>query len=251
MSPELTAGQAASVGWLLAFLAGMLSFFSPCVVPIVPGYLSLVSGVAIGTAPASRRQTERVFVASGLFVLGFTLVFVALGAAAGLLGGLLAGSRPMLTRAAGALMIVMGLVIVGVVRLPFLARDYRVHFVDRAYGPLGVVAIGMAFAIGWTPCIGPILASILAYAGTAETAQQGALLLMVYSAGLGIPFVGSAVVLSRAVNGLAWVRRHLPTMNAISGSVLVLVGAIFLFNQAYLLTYASGASLRLLDPLLR
>ena len=148
-------------------------------------------------------------------------------------------------------MIAMGLLIVGVLKVPFLARDYRVHFVDRAYGPIGVVLIGMAFGVGWTPCIGPILASILLFAGTAETAQEGALLLMVYSAGLGIPFVVSAIVLSRAVNGLAWVRRHLPTLNAISGSVLVLVGAVFLFNQAYLLAYLSSASQRLLEPLLR
>jgi cytochrome c-type biogenesis protein len=247
----LSQEQVASVGWLLAFGAGMLSFFSPCVVPIVPGYLSLVSGVAIGTSPASRRQTERVVVASTLFVLGFTVVFVALGAAAGLLGGLLEGARPTFTRAAGALMIVMGLLIVGVLKVPFLARDYRGHFVDRAYGPVGVVLIGMAFGVGWTPCIGPILASILLYAGTAETAQEGALLLLVYSAGLGIPFVASAIVLSRAVNGLAWVRRHLPTLNAISGSVLVLVGAVFLFNQAYLLAYLRSASQRLLEPVLR
>src|SRR6185295_17858794 len=113
-------------------------------------------GVAIGAQPASRRQTERVLVASVLFVLGFTVVFVALGAAAGLLGGFLEGSRPLVTRVSGALMIVMGLLVVGLVHLPLLARDYRVHFVDRAYGPIGVVLIGMAFAAGWTPCIGPI-----------------------------------------------------------------------------------------------
>ena len=247
MSPD----PVSSVGWLLAFGAGLLSFFSPCVVPIVPGYLSLVSGVAIGGTPASRRQTERVIVASILFVLGFATVFVALGAAAGLLGGLLEGARPLFTRAAGVLMIVMGLLVVGFVRIPLLARDYRVHFVDRAYGPVGVVLIGMAFGVGWTPCIGPILASILLYAGTAETAQEGALLLLVYSLGLGIPFIGSAIVLSRAVNGLGWVRQHLPTLNAVSGSVLVLLGGLFLFNQAYLLAYLSAASQRLLDPLLR
>ena len=247
----MSADPVASVGWLLAFGAGLLSFFSPCVVPIVPGYLSLVSGVAIGGAPATRRQTERVVVASALFVLGFTVVFVALGAAAGLFGGLLEGGRPIFTRLAGVLMIVMGLLVIGLLRIPLLARDYRVHFVDRSYGPIGVVLIGMAFAFGWTPCIGPILASILLYAGTAETAQEGALLLLVYSLGLGIPFVGAAIALSRAVNGLAWVRQHLPTLNAVSGSVLVLLGALFLFNQAYLLAYLSAASQRLLDPLLR
>jgi cytochrome c-type biogenesis protein len=247
----VTADPVVSIGWLLAFGAGLLSFFSPCVVPIVPGYLSLVSGVAIGTVPASRRQTERVLVASVLFVLGFTIVFVGLGAAAGLLGGLLDGARPLVTRVAGVLMIVMGLLVLGVVRVPLLARDYRVHFVDRPYGPVGVVLIGMAFGLGWTPCIGPILASILLYAGAAETAQDGALLLMVYSLGLGVPFVGAAIVLSRAVDGLAAVRRHLPTLNAVSGSVLVLLGSLFLFNQAYLLAYLSAASQRLLDPLLR
>lgn len=247
----MSADPVTSVGWLLAFGAGLLSFFSPCVVPIVPGYLSLVSGVAIGSAPSTRRQTERVVVASTLFVLGFSVVFVALGAAAGLFGGLLDGGRPFFTRLAGALMIVMGLLVIGLVRIPILARDYRVHFVDRAYGPVGVVLIGMAFALGWTPCIGPILASILLYAGTAETAQEGALLLLAYSLGLGIPFIASAIVLSRAVNGLAWVRRRLPTLNAVSGSILMLLGGLFLFNQAFLLAYLSAASQRLLDPLLR
>ena len=240
-----------TVGWLLAFGAGLLSFFSPCVVPIVPGYLSLVSGVAIGAEPATRRQTERVVVASILFVLGFTLVFVALGAAAGLLGGMLDGSRPLLTRLAGVMMIVMGLLVTGLIRVPMLARDYRVQFVDRTYGPVGVVLIGMAFGFGWTPCIGPVLASILLYAGTADTAQEGALLLVVYSLGLGIPFVLSGLALSRAVNALGWVRRHLRVLNLVSGALLVLLGLLFLFNQAYLLAYLSAASQRLLEPIFR
>jgi cytochrome c-type biogenesis protein len=238
-----------TVGWLLAFGAGLLSFFSPCVVPIVPGYLSLVSGVAIGAEPATRRQTERVVVASILFVLGFTLVFVALGAAASLLGGLLDGSRPLFTRLAGLMMISMGLLVTGIIKVPLLARDYRVQFVDRAYGPVGVVLIGMAFGFGWTPCIGPVLASILLYAGTADTAQEGALLLVVYSLGLGIPFVLSGLALSRAVNALAWVRSRLPILNAVSGTLLVVLGGLFLFNQAYLLAYLSAASQRLLEPL--
>jgi len=239
-----------SVGWALAFIAGLLSFFSPCVVPIVPGYLSLVSGVAIGSEPISRRQTERVAIASVLFVLGFTVVFVALGAAAGLLGNLLDGTRPALTRTAGLLMIVMGLLVMGLVRVPLLARDYRVHFIDRPYGPIGTVLIGMAFGFGWTPCIGPVLASILLYAGAAETAQQGALLLLVYSAGLGVPFMGAALVLSRAVDALGWVRRHLRLLNLMSGALLVVIGSLFLFNQSAVLAYLSVASQRLLAPVL-
>jgi cytochrome c-type biogenesis protein len=239
-----------SVGWALAFAAGLLSFFSPCVVPIVPGYLSLVSGVAIGAEPVSRRQTERVTIASVLFILGFTVVFVALGATAALLGDLLEGSRPTFTRVAGLLMIVMGLLLVGLIRLPLLQRDYRVHFIDRPYGPVGTVLIGMAFGFGWTPCIGPVLASILLYAGTAETAQQGALLLLVYSLGLGVPFMGAALALSRAVDALGWVRRRLRTLNLISGGLLMVLGALFLFNQSYLLAYLSLASQRLLAPVL-
>jgi cytochrome c-type biogenesis protein len=239
-----------AVGWALAFAAGLLSFFSPCVVPIVPGYLSLVSGVAIGTEPVSRRQTERVLIASVLFILGFTVVFVALGAAAGLLGGLLDGGRPAFTRVAGLTMIVMGLLLIGVIRAPVLVRDRRVHFIDRPYGPFGTVLIGMAFGFGWTPCIGPVLASILLYAGTSETAQQGALLLLVYSAGLGIPFLGAALALSRAVGALGWVRRRLPVLNVVSGGLLVVLGALFLFNQSYLLAYLSIGSQRLLAPLL-
>jgi len=220
------------------------------VVPIVPGYLSLVSGVAIGSEPISRRQTERVAIASVLFVLGFTVVFVALGAAAGLLGNLLDGTRPALTRTAGLLMIVMGLLVMGLVRVPLLARDYRVHFIDRPYGPIGTVLIGMAFGFGWTPCIGPVLASILLYAGAAETAQQGALLLLVYSAGLGVPFMGAALVLSRAVDALGWVRRHLRLLNLMSGALLVVIGSLFLFNQSAVLAYLSVASQRLLAPVL-
>jgi cytochrome c-type biogenesis protein len=177
-------------------------------------------------------------------------VFMALGAAAGWLGGLLDGGRPLFTRIAGLTMIVMGLLLVGIVRSPFLARDHRVHFIDRPYGPFGTVLIGMAFGFGWTPCIGPVLASILLYAGTAETAQQGALLLLVYSAGLGVPFLGVALALSRAVDALGGVRSRLPLLNAVSGALLVTLGALFLFNQSYLLAYLSGGSQRLLAPLL-
>lgn len=247
----MSAETGASLGWALAFAAGLLSFFSPCVVPIVPGYLSLVSGVAIGAEPVSRRQTERVVVASTLFVLGFTLVFVALGAAAGLFGGLLEANRPTFTRLAGALMIGLGLLVMGLIRVPVLARDYRAQMIDRPYGPIGTVLVGMAFAFGWTPCIGPVLGAILLYAGTVETAQEGAVLLLVYSLGLGVPFVLAGLVLSRAVNGLAWVRTHLRTLNVASGGLLILLGSLFLFNQSYLLAYLSGTSQGLLNAVLR
>ncbi|MCC6173681.1 MAG: cytochrome c biogenesis protein CcdA [Chloroflexi bacterium] len=240
-----------AVSWVVAFAAGLLSFLSPCVVPIVPGYLSLVSGVAIGSAPCTPRQTERVTIASVLFVLGFSLVFVTLGAAASVLGGYFEGLKPGLARVAGLLMIVMGLFVLGVVRLPFLYRERRFQFIDRPYGPLGTVLIGMAFGLGWTPCIGPVLGSILLYAGAVETARDGALLLLAYSLGLGVPFVLAALALSRAINALGWARRHMPVLNAASGGLLVVLGLLFVSNQTYLLAYLSSASERWLSAILR
>ena len=242
---------ASAVSWSVAFAAGLLSFFSPCVAPIVPGYLSFISGAAIGAAVGQPRQTERVVIASALFVLGFATIFVALGAAAGLVGGLLDAYRPALNRVSGAIMVLMGLVVLGFIRVPILYQERRFHFIDRPYGPLGTVLLGMAFGFGWTPCIGPVLASILLYAGSAETAQEGALLLLGYSAGLGVPFIAAALVLSRAAGGLAWMKRHLILMNAASGALLILMGALFIANQAFYLAYLNVATQRLFEIVVR
>ncbi|MDP8922668.1 MAG: cytochrome c biogenesis protein CcdA [Chloroflexota bacterium] len=241
----------AAIGFGVAFAAGLLSFLSPCVAPIVPGYLSLVSGVAIGATAGERRQTERVVIASILFVLGFSAVFVTLGALAGAAGGLLDGQRGLLTRLSGLVMVVMGLFVLGLVRVPLLYRERRFHFIDRPYGPLGTVLIGMAFGFGWTPCIGPVLASILLYAGSVETAQGGAILLLAYAVGLGVPFIAAAIGYSRFVSTLGWVRRRLPLLNAVSGVLLIGMGLLFATNQGYYLAYLSASSQRLLGPLLR
>jgi len=241
----------AAVGLGVAFAAGLLSFLSPCVAPIVPGYLSLVSGVAIGTSAGERRQTERVVITSLLFVLGFSAVFVSLGALAGAAGGLFDGQRGLLTRLSGVVMIAMGLFVLGLVRVPFLYADRRFHFIDRPYGPVGTVLIGMAFGFGWTPCIGPVLASILLYAGAVETAQGGAILLLAYATGLGVPFLLMAVGYSRCITTLGWVRGHLGVLNVVSGLLLVVLGLLFVSNQAYVLAYLSAGSERLLAPLLR
>ena len=240
---------AGAVSWGVAFLGGLFSFLSPCVAPIVPGYLSFISGAAIGPGEGSRR-TERVAIATLLFILGFSAVFVALGAGAAAVGSWLEGHRAALTRLSGVVMIVMGLSVLGLVRLPLLERDRRFHFIDRPYGPAGTVLVGMAFGLGWTPCIGPILASILAYASTAETAREGALLLLVYSLGLGMPFLAAGLGLSRVV-GLTWVRRHLRTINVASGFFLAGLGALFVANQAAYLASINAASLRLFESVLR
>ena len=240
-----------TVSWGIAFLAGVLSFLSPCVAPIVPGYLSFISGSAIGAADEDSRRTERVMIASALFILGFSTVFVVLGAAAGLLGGLLEGYRTVVSRASGVVMVAMGLFVLGLVRMPALYRERRVHFIDRPYGPLGTVLLGAAFGFGWTPCIGPVLASILLYAAAAETAREGALLLLVYSLGLGVPFVLAALALSHAAGALSWLKRSFHVVNAVSGVLLITMGALFVTDQAAYLTYLNVAALRLVELAMR
>lgn len=240
-----------ALNWGLAFFAGLLSFLSPCVAPIVPGYLSFVSGVAIGTEAAETRQTERVVIASVLFVLGFSLVFVALGVGAGALGSVLDGYRAALNRLSGLVMVVMGLFVLGLVRTPILYRERRLRLIDRPYGPIGTVLLGMAFGCGWTPCIGPILASILLYAGSADTAQDGGILLAVYSLGLGIPFIAAALGLSRATTALGRMKHHLQLANTVSGALLIGMGALFLANRGAYLTYLNVAAQRLLEAVAR
>jgi cytochrome c-type biogenesis protein len=243
--------EASGVGWPVAFVAGLFSFLSPCVAPIVPGYLSFVSGVAVGPSASQPRQTERVVIASGLFVLGFSLVFVALGATAGAIGTALAAHREALTRLSGVGMILMGLLVLGLVRAPALMRERRVQLIDRPYGPLGAVVLGMAFGFGWTPCIGPVLASILLYAASVETAQEGALLLLMYSAGLGSPFLLTALGMSRALSSLASLRPRLAFVSAVSGLLLVGMGVLFLTNRSVYLTYLNVATQRLIEAAVR
>lgn len=239
------------MSWGVAFLAGLVSFLSPCVAPIVPGYLSFISGAAVGVERSESRRTERVAIASLLFVLGFSTVFVALGATAGAVGMVLGEYRPILTRAAGGVMVLMGLFTLGLIRVGALQRERRIHLIDRPYGPVGTVLLGMAFGFGWTPCIGPVLAGILFYAGAAETAQTGAVLLLLYSVGLGFPFVLSALGLSRALVSTAWARRALPGLNGAAGALLVITGALFLTNQAVYLAYLNVATQRLLEAVAR
>lgn len=223
------------LGWLVAFSAGVLSFLSPCVAPLVPGYLSFLGSSAGVGAMSSRSETERLLTASLLFVLGFSTVFVVLGAGAALFGTWLDAVRPELNRVAGLLMIMMGLLAGGWLRVPLLYQERRLHLIDRPFGPLGAVMVGMAFALGWTPCIGPMLATILLYASAAETVQRGALLLLAYSFGLGLPFVLVGLGWGRALGLLGWARRHGGALRAASGALLVALGVLFLTNRVFYL----------------
>jgi cytochrome c-type biogenesis protein len=232
------------LGWGLAFVAGLLSFLSPCVAPLVPGYLSfLATSAGLGAGARSstsvdwstRGETERALTVSVLFVLGFSAVFVFFGAGAALFGSALDAFRPQLNRLAGLVMIGMGIAVTGLVRVPFLYQDRRLHLIDWPLGPLGTVIMGMAFALGWTPCVGPILAAILFYAGASETVERGALLLLAYSLGLGAPFVLVGLGWGRTLGVLTWAKRHALALNVACGTLLVGLGTLFLTNRVFYL----------------
>jgi cytochrome c-type biogenesis protein len=235
--------MAENVTILAAFVAGVLSFISPCVLPLIPGYLSFISGAtldemqgtarpgaAVGVAapPAARR---RVIVTSLFFILGFSLVFVTLGATASALGQFLMERLRLLGKIAGVVLVVFGLHTMGVLRIGWLYSERRVQVDRKPAGPLGAMLVGIAFAFGWTPCIGPILAGILAIAGAQETIGKGVQLLAVYSAGLGIPFLMAALAIDRFFAAFARIRRHYRTIELVSGGLLVAIGVLIFTDR--------------------
>ena len=207
----------------LAFAAGVLSFLSPCVLPLVPSYLAYVGG-----AGAARGRVVR---SSLFFVLGFSLIFVGLGASASLLGGLLGAYRYELTLVGGVLIVFFGVVMLGV-RVPglqrFLGREARVRFTGETRTPVGAVLLGMAFAAGWTPCIGPVLGGVLTIAGTTGQLGQGVALLTCYALGLAVPFVAAAVMLGSFTRASSRFRRLLPWVERTSGVILIAAGVMLL-----------------------
>jgi cytochrome c-type biogenesis protein len=212
-----------------AAVAGLLSFLSPCVLPLVPPYLTFIAGTTIEDAAFERvsRARRDVFLAACLFVLGFSTVFVALGATASMFGQVLRQHIATLSLLAGLAIIAMGLHFLGVFRLTWLYREKRVQ-VERPLGVWGAYIMGLAFAFGWTPCIGPILAAILAIAASEETAAHGAGLLAVYSLGLGIPFLLAAAALEPFIGFLKRFRRHFGIVERVVGVLLVITGIGFL-----------------------
>ena len=210
----------------LAVLAGVLSFSSPCCLPLIPGYLSYMSGLPV--SDLGRREARALTLrAALLFVAGFTTVFTVLGISFTLVGGVLLRNMPAILRVAGVMIILMGLAMTGVLRLPFLYRERRVDLTRIPSGPKAAFALGMAFAFGWVPCIGPVLATILATAAATQTVAWGAVLLILYSLGLGIPFVALALGFQRARGSLEWLKRHGRSIEMAGGIMLVGVGTLF------------------------
>ncbi|GMV07065.1 MAG: cytochrome C biogenesis protein CcdA [Gemmatimonadota bacterium] len=229
-----------SVSLPLAFAAGVVSFLSPCVLPVVPSYLAFVSGLTLeelrdGTTSGARRAAV---LHSLLFVLGFGAVFMTLGWAATAAGQAFARTLPWLSRLGGVALIVFGLYLAGLLRVPGLSREVRVHLASRPSGWAGSFLVGVAFGAGWTPCIGPVLASILLYAGMEATQGQGVLLLATYAVGLGIPFVAASAMFNGFLAGVQQVRKWMVPLGRAAGAVLVLVGALMVTGS-----YATLASI--------
>jgi cytochrome c-type biogenesis protein len=212
---------------LVAVVAGIISFSSPCCLPLIPGYLSYVS--ALPVSELGHREARAVTLrASLLFVAGFTVVFTLLGLSFAFVGSALLRNVPLILRGSGVLIILMGLTMLGLVRIPLLSREGRIDLARIPRGPGAAFAFGMAFAFGWTPCIGPVLATILASAAATQTAPWGAVLLICYSLGLGLPFIALALGFHRAKGSLDWLRRNGRHVERLGGVLLVGVGALFL-----------------------
>lgn len=214
-----------SVGIFVAVLAGLLSFLSPCVLPLVPSYVSFITGMSL------EEVSERRWVAlrhALFFILGFSLIFVALGASATALGRVLNYYTVWLERAGGILIIVFGLYLLGAFKIGMLARERRVHLQDKPVGYLGSTLVGLAFGAGWTPCIGPILGSILMFSGSQGDIRQGVVLLSAYSLGLAVPFLVAAVAVDRFVDWFKNFKRFIPLTNRIAAGILIAMGALLL-----------------------
>jgi cytochrome c-type biogenesis protein len=227
--------SSASVGILIAFTAGLLSFLSPCVLPLIPSYVTFITGLSLEDVQRARRTT---LVHSLLFILGFTLIFLALGATATVLGRVLLTQREWISRVGGALIIVFGLYMLGAFNVGFLSTERRVHLADKPMGYLGTVLVGIAFGAGWTPCIGPILGSILIYTSSAADLNRGLVLLLSYSLGLAVPFLASALLVERFFGFFTAIRSRMVWISRASGVLMIAVGILLVTD--YFTVLASG-----------
>jgi cytochrome c-type biogenesis protein len=217
---------------IAAFFAGIVSFLSPCVLPLVPGYVSLISGASVEELQSKdRKLLNTVLLHSIMFILGFSLVFVMLGAAATTVGQLARVYKKYLTVAAGLVIIIFGLHLTGLLKIKWLYADKRLHSVKGSKSPLGAFVIGFAFAFGWSPCLGPIISAILLLAGDATTVTKGILLLWVYSLGLAVPFLITSLLIDRFLSFYGKFRRHLHAVEVGSGMLLMGLGALILAGR--------------------
>ena len=229
-----------NVGILTAFVFGLLSFVSPCVLPIVPGYLSFISGVSFDEMSSDANRSavrKKILLNSVFFILGFSIVFISLGASATFIGKFLHEKINIISKIAGVIIIIFGIHMIGIYRIPFLNYEKRFQTEGKKLGLLGATIVGLAFAFGWTPCIGPILAAILAIASQQDTIGKGVILLSSYSLGLGIPFLLAGLSLTFFFAAFNKFKRHLHKVEIVGGALLVIVGILIATNS---LTIISG-----------
>ncbi len=222
-----------TLGIGISFTAGVLSFLSPCVLPLIPSYISFITGLSIDDVQRSRSVT---LAHSLLFITGFTLVFLALGATATVLGQLFVHHREWVGRIGGVLVIALGLYLLGAFNVGMFARERRIHIANKPLGYLGTVVVGMAFAAGWTPCIGPILGGVLTYTASSADLNRGIVLLLAYSLGLAVPFLLAALMIDRFMDLFQRYRGALVWMSRASGILLIAVGLLMITGSMVVLT---------------
>jgi cytochrome c-type biogenesis protein len=231
--------QGPDISLLIAFAAGLLSFVSPCVLPLVPSYVTYITGLTLEelTSQTERKRVRSVIVINSLlFIAGFSIVFVAFGASASLAGQLLVTYQDFIRKLGGLLIVVFGLYVMGVLKLKFLMTEKRVHLQTRPAGYVGSVLVGVAFAAGWTPCVGPILGTILVYASTSDSMLTGVKLLSSYSLGIALPLFVTALAVDSFLNYFKKIRAYMYAISVASGVFLVLIGVMLYTNSLTLLT---------------
>jgi cytochrome c-type biogenesis protein len=221
------------VSLLAAFVAGFISFISPCVLPLVPGYISFISGMSLDDLEKGRfRNKNTIIISSLFFIFGFSLIFILLGATATFFGRFLLEKAAILRKVAGLIIIIFGIHMSGLYRIKFLDYEKKIYANTKPVNIIiGPFLIGLAFAFGWTPCIGPVLATILIYAGTQETVYKGILLLTLYSAGLGIPFLLTAIAINKFYLFSNKIKKHFKTVELVGGVLLILIGGLILTDN--------------------
>ena len=223
-----------NISFIFAFSAGFLSFVSPCVLPLIPSYVSYITGISfedLVEGGEDKNFTKVTLYNSLAFIAGFTIVFVSLGASSSYMGSFLRDYQDIIMKAGGLLVIFFGLFIMGVIKLDFINREKKVHLQEKPAGYIGSVLVGIVFAAGWTPCIGPILGSILSLAATEGAVLFGIQLLLVYSIGLGIPFLITSLALNTFLHHLPKVTRHMRIITTLSGAILIFIGILLVSDR--------------------
>ncbi|MBA7465957.1 Thiol:disulfide interchange protein DsbD [subsurface metagenome] len=227
--------MAQQVSLVMAFFAGLLTFISPCILPLIPAYISFITGVSIDDLVSSgeekSKMTKRIFLEMILFILGFSLVFILLGASASYFGKSVLSHLKLLRVIGGILVIVFGLYITGLFNISFLGYERKIHLKMKPANILGSFIVGIVFALGWTPCVGPVLGTILTYAATQETVREGVFLLGSYSLGLGIPFLVSGLAVNLFLRGFRKIKKYSRLISVITGGLLILFGILILTGK--------------------